>query len=242
MAEILLKCEVPGCSFLTPRLIPRFYGEMVEHLKVPTSFSTHLLKKISPQVHHLSCHGDNGPRSVSANLTPAARMDRIKIADGEEAKKILDLNMNTKSAGNIFVCSEPGCLFKTEYQSNMVRHKKNKHLQREQNGESYEQMTLGVKRFCEEEVEGSRIEKPANKLIKLHCNDAKRMEGETGDSWRVNNCAGAMSQDEACVEKETAAVELEGREGGKMKWTLGGVLCPNCQIKFRLLRKSALHY
>ena len=246
MAEILLKCEVPGCSFLTPRLIPRFYGEMVEHLKVPTSFSTHLLKKISPQVHHLSCHGDNEPRNVSTNSTPAAssqfRMERIKIGDGEEAKKILDLNINTKSAGNIFVCSEPGCLFKTEYQSNMVRHKKNKHLQREQNGESYEQMTLGEKRFREEEVEGSRIERPANKLIKLHCKDLKRMEGETGDSWRVNNCAGAMSQDEACVEKETAAVELEGREGGNMKWTLGGVLCPNCQIKFRLLRKSALHY
>ena len=49
MAEILLKCEVPGCSFLTPRLIPRFYGEMVEHLKVPTSFSTHLLKKFPPR-------------------------------------------------------------------------------------------------------------------------------------------------------------------------------------------------
>ena len=109
-------------------------------------------------------------------------------------------------------------------------------------GENYEQTTMCVKRIREDEVEGSRIDRPANKLIKLHCKNAKRMEGETGDSWRVNNCAGAMSQDEACVEKETAAVELEGREGGKMKWTLGAVLCPNCQIKFRLLRKSALHY
>ena len=176
MAEISLKCEVPGCSFLTPRLLPRFYGEMVEHLKVPTSFSTHLLK-ILPQVHHLSCHGDNGPRSVSANSTPAARVDRIKIADGEEAKKILDLNMNTKSAVSIFVCPEPGCLFKTDYQSNMVRHKKNKHMHREQNGENYEQTTLCVKRIREDEVEGSRIDRPANKLIKLHCIDAKRMEG-----------------------------------------------------------------
>ena len=69
-------------------------------------------------------------------------MDKIKIADGKEAKKILDLNMNTKSAGIIFVCPEPGCLFQTEYQSNMVRHKKNKHLNREQNGESYEQKRL----------------------------------------------------------------------------------------------------
>ena len=240
MAEILLKCEVPGCSFLTPRLIPRFYGEMVEHLKVPTSFSTHLLKKISPQVHHLSCHGDNEPRNVSTNSTPAAssqfRMERIKIGDGEEAKKILDLNMNTKSAVSIFVCPEPGCLFKTEYQSNMVRHKKNKHMHREQNGENYEQTTLCVKRIREDEVEGSRIDRPANKLIKLHCIDAKRMEGEAGDSWRVNNYAGAMSKDEACVEKETAAVELEleGKAGDKMKSTLGGVLCANCQIKFRL--------
>jgi len=227
MAEISLKCEVPGCSFLTPRLLPRFYGEMVEHLKV----------------HHLSCHGDNGPRSVSANSTPAARMDRIKIADGEEAKKILDLNMNTKSAGNIFVCSEPGCLFKTEYQSNMVRHKKNKHFHKEQNGESYKQMTSCVERIRKEEVEGSRRDRPANKMIKLHRIDAKHMEEETGDSWRVNNCAGAMSKDEAYVEKETAAVELEmeGREGGKMKWTLGGVLCPNCQIKFRSVSELTIH-
>ena len=190
-------------------------------------------------MHHLSCHGDNGPRDVSANSTPAAssqfRVERIKIADGEEAKKILDLNVNSKSAGNIFVCPEPGCLFKTEYQSNMVRHKKNKHSQRE----SHEQTTLCVKRIKEED-EGSRKDRPANKLIKLHCTDANRMGGR-GDSWGANNCAGAMSKDEAYVEKKTAPVEMEGRAGDKMKCTLGGVLCPNCQIKFRLLRKSALY-
>ena len=166
-------------------------------------------------MHHLSCHGDNGPRDVSANSTPAAssqlKVERIKIADGEEANKILDLNLNTKSAGNIFVCPEPGCLFKTEYQSNMVRHKKNKHLHKEQNGESHEQTTLCVKRI-KEEVEGSRIDRPASKLIKLHCTDANRMGGR-GDSWGANNCAGAMSKDEAYVEKKTAPVEMEGRAG-----------------------------
>ena len=117
MSEISLKCEVTVCSFLTPRLLPRFYGEMVEHLKV-LRFLNPLLLKIFPQVHHLSCHdGDSEQRYGPANPTRAAssqpREGKIKIADGEEAKKILDLNMNTKSADNIFVCPEPGCLFKT---------------------------------------------------------------------------------------------------------------------------------
>ena len=169
-------------------------------------------------------------------------MERIKIADGEEAKKILDLNMNTKSAGNIFVCPEAGCLFKTEYQSNMVRHKKNKHWQREQNGESYEQMTSCAKIIREEEVAGSRRDRPANKLIKLHYTDVKLKEEETGVSWREIKWAGVISKDDAYGEKENEVVEMKGREGSKNKWTIGGVLCPNCQIKFRLLRKSALHY
>ena len=69
----------------------------------------------------------------------------------------------------------------------------------------------------------------------------KRKEEETGVSWREIKWAGVISKDDAYVEKETAVVEKEGRDGGKMKWTLGGVLCPHCQIKFRLLRKSALH-
>ena len=243
MSEISLKCEVTGCSFFTPRLFPRFYGEMVEHLKV-LHFPNPLLLRIFHQVHHLSCHGDSEKRCGTANPTAAAcsqpREGKVKIADGEEAKKILDLNMNTKSADNIFVCPEPGCLFKTEYQSNMVRHKKNKHSQREQSGESHQQTTLCLMRI-KEEVEGSRKDRPANKMIKLHCTDANRMGGR-GDSWGANNCAGAMSKDEAYVEKETAAVEMEGRAGDKLKCTPGGVLCPNCQIKFRLLRKSALHY
>ena len=34
MSEILLKCEVSGCAFSTPRLSAEFYGDMVEHLKV----------------------------------------------------------------------------------------------------------------------------------------------------------------------------------------------------------------
>ena len=111
MSEISLKCEVTGCSFFTPRLFPRFYGEMVEHLKV-LHFPNPLLLRIFHQVHHLSCHGDSEKRCGPANPTAAAcsqpREGKVKIADGEEAKKILDLNMNTKSADNIFVCPEPG--------------------------------------------------------------------------------------------------------------------------------------
>ena len=152
-----------------------------------------------------------------------------------------DLNMNTNSAGKMFVCPEFGCLFKTEYQSNMVRHKKTKHMHREQNGERYEQMSLCVKRSHEEEVEGSREDGPAYKLSKLHESDAKRMDGITGVSWRTDNSGGVMSKDEDSVERETAAVEMEGRGGEKPKWTLGGVLCPNCQIKFRLLTKNSFH-
>ena len=213
MSEISLKCEVTGCSFLTPRLLPRFYGEMVEHLKV-LRFLNPLFLKIFPQVHHLGCHdGDSEQRYGPANPTRAAssqpREGKIKIADGEEAKKILDLNMNTKSADNIFVCPEPGCLFKTEYQSNIVRHKKNKHMKRELSGEIYEQMSLGSKR-SHEEVDWSRKNKPANKLIKLHDNNAKGMEGDTGVCMRVNNFAGVMSKDDAFRIKETAAAEMEG--------------------------------
>ena len=34
MLEILLKCEVSDCDFLTPTLPSKFYGVMVDHLKV----------------------------------------------------------------------------------------------------------------------------------------------------------------------------------------------------------------
>ena len=241
MSEISLKCEVTGCSFFTPRLFPSFYGEMVEHLKV-LHFPNPLLLRIFHQVHHLSCHGDSEKRCGPANPTAAAssqpREGKVKIADGEEAKKILDLNMNTKSADNIFVCPEPGCLFKTEYQSNMVRHKKNKHMKKELSGEIYEQMSLGSKRN-HEEVDGSRTNKPANKLIKLHDNDGKGMEGDAGVSMRVNNFAGLMSKDDAFGRKETAAAE---NEGGKLKKIPGCVLCPICHLKIRLLTRISFDY
>ena len=42
-----------------PRLLPRFYGEMVEHLKVPPHSLYTLLLKIFHQMHHPSCHGDS---------------------------------------------------------------------------------------------------------------------------------------------------------------------------------------
>lgn len=34
MSNILLKCEVFGCTFLTPKLPTEYYRKMVEHLKV----------------------------------------------------------------------------------------------------------------------------------------------------------------------------------------------------------------
>ena len=91
-------------------------------------------------------------------------------------------------------------------------------------------MSLGSKRN-HEEVDGSRTNKPANKLIKLHDNDGKGMEGDAGVSMRVNNFAGLMSKDGAFGRKETAAAEMEG---GKLKKNPGCILCPIYRIKIRL--------
>ena len=98
---------------------------MVEHLKVPPHSLYTLLLKIFHQMHHPSCHGDSEKgvvQQILLLLQQARSRGRGKSRSPtkEEAKKMLDLNMNTKSAGKIFVCPEPRCLFKTEYQSNMV--------------------------------------------------------------------------------------------------------------------------
>merc|ERR1719495_54854 len=113
----------------------------------------------------------------------------------------------------------------------------NIHMKKELSGEIYEQMSLGSKRN-HEEVDGSRTNKPANKLIKLHDNDGKGMEGDAGVSMRVNNFAGLMSKDDAFSRRETAAAEMEG---GKLKKIPGCVLCPICQIKIRSVSELSNH-
>ena len=79
----------------------------------------------------------------------------------------------------------------------------------------YEQMPLGSKQSYEE-VDGSRTNKPANKLITLYVNDAKRMEGDAVVSMKVNNFAGVMSKADAFGRKETAAAEKEGGSFGAL--------------------------
>merc|ERR1719495_2385407 len=113
----------------------------------------------------------------------------------------------------------------------------NIHMKKELSGEIYEQMSLGSKRN-HEEVDGSRTNKPANKLIKLHDNDGKGMEGDVGVSMRVNNFAGVMSKDDAFGRRETAAAEMEG---GKLKKIPGCVLCPICHLKIRSVSELNNH-
>lgn len=134
MSEIFLKCEVSGCTFLTPKLSSEFYGDMVEHLKV----------------HHLSCHTVTASRNATATSTSPAVVsvlpkEEVRSDAGETGGlKLPDVNMNNDI--KVFKCPEPGCLFKTDYQSNMVRHKRNKHKRKyvsineeEQNGEEEQQ-------------------------------------------------------------------------------------------------------
>ena len=83
-----------------PRLLPRFYGEMVEHLKVPHSSFENLSPDASPQLPRWPWKKSVSSKSYSCCSKLAAEGGKIKIADGEEAKKMLDLNMNTKSADN----------------------------------------------------------------------------------------------------------------------------------------------
>ena len=79
-------------------------------------------------MHHLSCHSVTAPRNAPATSShPAAINVLPKEASAEnEGMGLSDVNLNNNSI-KIFRCPEPGCQFKTEYQGNMVRHKKNKH-------------------------------------------------------------------------------------------------------------------
>ena len=82
-------------------------------------------------MHHLSCHTGTASRNATATSTSPAVVSVLpkeevrSEAGGTEGLKLPDVNMNNDI--KVFRCPEPGCLFKTDYQSNMVRHKRNKH-------------------------------------------------------------------------------------------------------------------
>ena len=82
-------------------------------------------------MHHLSCHTVTASRNATATSTSPAVVsvlpkEEVRSDAGETGGlKLPDVNMNNDI--KVFRCHEPGCLFKTDYQSNMVRHKRNKH-------------------------------------------------------------------------------------------------------------------
>ena len=198
MSKILLKCEVSGCAFFTPKLSAEFYGDMVEHLKVT--------------VHHLSCHTVTASRNASAILTLASAasvLPRQVVSSSQETEELADVNMNLNST-KMISCLEPGCLFKTGYQSNMSRHKKNKHVsnqEEEKFSSPLHTSTPAVKRGRFTGV-GEEVDVE---------NSAKK--------WRTGGNEEVAGQE--------IKEEMEGRCEENLKWELGGVLCPNCQLKFR---------
>jgi len=266
MSEILLKCEVSGCAFSTPRLSAEFYGDMVEHLKV----------------HHLSCHTVLASRSASAistlpaaaSVLPKEEESSSQAADREELEEQPDVNMNNNSIKTIS-CPEPGCLFKTGYQSNMVRHKKNKHVcnqEVEKFSSPLHTSTPTVKRgrFTGGEVDLENSSKNSKKRrtdLSFRCLKCLTSFSYLEELNKHNNLCCGKKDEESKVAKgptelkkvqdgdsmsfkgkvevsgQEVKEEMEGRceESLNLKWELGGVLCPNCQLKFRSVSELSKH-
>ena len=273
MSEILLKCEVYGCVFSTPKLSAEFYGDMVEHLKVNVCFSV-FGSRFLLQVHHLSCHTVTASRNASADavstlpassVLPKQVVSSSQATERKEMEELPDVNMNNNNT-KMIGCSEPGCFFKTGYQSNMSRHKKNKHVsnqEEEKFSSPLQTSTPTVKRgrfTGNEEVDVENSAKNSKKQRTdltfrcLNCltsfsfleefnkhgnvccgkknEESKVVKGSTelkkvqvGDSMSFNGKVEVTGQE--------VKEEMEGRCEEKLKWELGGVLCPNCQLKFR---------
>jgi len=265
MSGILLKCEVYGCAFSTPKLSAEFYGDMVEHLKV----------------HHLSCHTVTASRNASAiSLLPAASsvlpkqvVSSSQAADREEIEELADVNMNNNNT-KMISCSEPGCLFKTGYQSNMSRHKKNKHVfnqEEEKFSSPLHTSTPTVKRGRFSGSEEVDVENSAKNPKKQRTDSSFRcLNCLTNFSYleelnkHVNVCCGKKDEESKVVKGLTELKkvqvgdsmsfsgkvevtgqeikeEMEGRCEENLKWELGGVLCPNCQLKFRSVSELSKH-
>ena len=170
------------------------------------------------QVHHLSCHTVTASRNASAistlasaaSVLPKQVVSSSQAVDRKETEELADVNMNNNST-KMISCPEPGCLFKTGYQSNMCRHKRTKHIPNQ------------------EEEKFS---------IPLHTSTpaVKRGRFTGGEEVDVKNSA-KNSKKQRTGKEEVAGQEIkeemEGRCEENLKWELGGVLCPNCQLKFR---------
>jgi len=268
MSEICLKCEVFGCSFVTPKLSSEFYGDMVEHLKV----------------HHLSCHTGTASRNAPATspgVVGNGILPKEEFEAGEtEGLKLPDVNMN--NAIKVIMCPEPGCLFKTDYQSNLVRHQRRKHVsnEKEHNVEQEQQKFSSPLHTSTPLVKSGRLNAEANVVEETSVKKSKKRR--TDEGFYCFNCLKSFSTIEelnmhiqlCCVQKAEAlrASELKRMKvvsrchemevgdlkgfGGDMedasleaiaagdilKEQLGGSVCPNCHLNLRSVSALNKHW
>ena len=203
---------------------------------------------------------------------PKQVVSSSQAADREEIEELADVNMNNNNT-KMISCSEPGCLFKTGYQSNMSRHKKNKHVfnqEEEKFSSPLHTSTPTVKRGRFSGSEEVDVENSAKNPKKQRTDSSFRcLNCLTNFSHleelnkHVNVCCGKKDEESKVVKGLTELKkvqvgdsmsfsgkvevtgqeikeEMEGRCEENLKWELGGVLCPNCQLKFRYNSSSTI--